>query len=104
MKVFFVPFFIFFLSQFSFSQMCTEEEMKIYPMLKKKQPDSLLLKGEWTVKLNSNPKSVDDLSEKDIRAIKKIMAKYDGCVAYLDFNGYWRNKKGELYFYFGILE
>jgi hypothetical protein len=71
-----------------------------YPFDKKHNADTTYAIGEMRIKINSNPKSLADLSAKNMFKLKKKLAKIGAEIVYLDLtNLYDMNdqKKKEFY-------
>jgi carbonic anhydrase/acetyltransferase-like protein (isoleucine patch superfamily) len=65
------------------------EKVEVKEMIVKEISDSLNVTGESTIKIASKINSIADLTKKELTEIKKIAAKYNSCLVYLDIKGFW---------------
>ncbi len=85
------------------------EKVEVKEMIVKEISDSLNVTGESTIKISSKINSISDLTSKELTEIKKIAAKYNSCLVYLDIKGFWDGpnfptmaSQNLLYFYWVI--
>ena len=62
-------------------------------------PEGCELAGEYVINLEGSKSTLENLSAVDIKSIKRKIAKYKGCIGYVDVKNYSVDAEDEIYFY-----